>query len=57
MRILATNRNGCAQQVLDSARCPQRDLGRPRRGFAIQEALNGNPVEWMEKVSDEHYRA
>jgi len=25
--------------------------------IAIQEALNGKPVEWMEKVSDEQYRA
>jgi hypothetical protein len=24
--------------------------------IAIQEALNGKPVEWMEKVSDEQYR-
>jgi quercetin dioxygenase-like cupin family protein len=24
--------------------------------FAIQEALNGNTVNWMEKVSDEQYR-
>src|SRR6187401_1446545 len=24
--------------------------------FAIQEALNGKTVEWMEKVTDEHYR-
>jgi quercetin dioxygenase-like cupin family protein len=24
--------------------------------FAIQEALNGKTVEWMEKVSDEQYR-
>jgi quercetin dioxygenase-like cupin family protein len=24
--------------------------------IAIQEALNGTPVEWMEKVSDEQYR-
>ena len=24
--------------------------------IAIQEALNGNPVTWMEKVSDEQYR-
>jgi quercetin dioxygenase-like cupin family protein len=23
---------------------------------AIQEALNGSPVDWMEKVSDEQYR-
>lgn len=23
--------------------------------IAIQEALNGNPVEWMEKVTDEQY--
>jgi hypothetical protein len=22
---------------------------------AIQEALNGKPVDWMEKVSDEQY--
>jgi quercetin dioxygenase-like cupin family protein len=25
--------------------------------IAIQEALNGRPVDWMEKVSDEQYRA
>jgi len=25
--------------------------------IAIQEALNGNVVDWMEKVSDEQYRA
>jgi quercetin dioxygenase-like cupin family protein len=25
--------------------------------IAIQEALDGNAVEWMEKVSDEQYRA
>jgi len=25
--------------------------------IAIQEALNGSPVAWMEKVSDERYRA
>jgi quercetin dioxygenase-like cupin family protein len=25
--------------------------------IAMQEALNGSPVEWMEKVSDEQYRA
>jgi len=24
--------------------------------IAIQEALNGSPVTWMEKVSDDHYR-
>jgi quercetin dioxygenase-like cupin family protein len=24
--------------------------------IAIQEALNGSPVTWMEKVSDEQYR-
>jgi quercetin dioxygenase-like cupin family protein len=24
---------------------------------AIQEALNGKPVDWMEKVSDEQYQA
>jgi quercetin dioxygenase-like cupin family protein len=24
--------------------------------IAIQEALNGSTVEWMEKVSDEQYR-
>jgi quercetin dioxygenase-like cupin family protein len=24
--------------------------------LAIQEILNGKPVEWMEKVSDEQYR-
>jgi quercetin dioxygenase-like cupin family protein len=24
--------------------------------IAIQEALNSNPVDWMEKVSDEQYR-
>jgi quercetin dioxygenase-like cupin family protein len=23
--------------------------------IAIQEALNGKPVDWMEKVSDEQY--
>ena len=25
--------------------------------IAIQEALDGKPVDWMEKVSDEHYQA
>jgi hypothetical protein len=25
--------------------------------IAIQEALNGKPVDWMEKVSDEQYRS
>jgi len=25
--------------------------------IAIQEALNGSPVDWMEQVSDEQYRA
>lgn len=25
--------------------------------IAIQEALNGSPVDWMEHVSDEQYRA
>ncbi len=25
--------------------------------IAVQEQLNGNPVAWMEKVSDEQYRA
>jgi quercetin dioxygenase-like cupin family protein len=25
--------------------------------IAIQEALNGKPVDWMEKVSNEQYRA
>ncbi len=25
--------------------------------IAIQEALNGSPVDWMEEVSDEQYRA
>src|SRR5213082_25339 len=25
--------------------------------IAIQEALNGKPVDWMEQVSDEQYRA
>jgi quercetin dioxygenase-like cupin family protein len=25
--------------------------------IAIQEALDGKVVEWMEKVSDEHYRS
>ena len=25
--------------------------------FAIQEALNGKTVDWLEKVSDEQYRA
>ncbi len=24
--------------------------------IAIQESLNGKPVDWLEKVSDEHYR-
>jgi quercetin dioxygenase-like cupin family protein len=24
--------------------------------FAIQESLNGSPVAWMEKVSEEQYR-
>jgi hypothetical protein len=24
--------------------------------IAIREALNGKPVDWMEKVSDEQYR-
>ena len=24
--------------------------------IAIQEALNGSPVEWLEKVSDEDYQ-
>ena len=24
---------------------------------AVQEALNGSPVDWMEQVSDEQYRA
>jgi quercetin dioxygenase-like cupin family protein len=24
--------------------------------IAIQEALNGSPVTWLEKVSDEQYR-
>jgi len=24
--------------------------------IAIQEALNGKPVDWMEKVSDEQYK-
>jgi hypothetical protein len=24
--------------------------------LAIQEALDGKTVEWMEKVSDDHYR-
>ena len=24
--------------------------------IAVQEALNGNPVEWMEQVSDEQYQ-
>lgn len=24
--------------------------------IAIQESLNGSPVTWMEKVSDEHYQ-
>jgi len=23
---------------------------------AVQEALNGKPVDWMEKVSDEQYQ-
>ena len=25
--------------------------------IAIHEALNGKPVDWMEKVSDEQYQA
>jgi len=25
--------------------------------IAIQEALNGKQVDWMEKVSDEQYRS
>ena len=25
--------------------------------IAIQEALNGKPVDWMEKVTDEQYEA
>jgi quercetin dioxygenase-like cupin family protein len=25
--------------------------------IAIQEALNGSPVDWMEQVSDEQYPA
>jgi quercetin dioxygenase-like cupin family protein len=25
--------------------------------IAVQEALNGNPVEWMEQISDEQYQA
>jgi quercetin dioxygenase-like cupin family protein len=25
--------------------------------IAIQEALDGKVVEWMEQVSDEHYRS
>jgi hypothetical protein len=25
--------------------------------IAVQEALNGKPVDWMEKVSDEEYQA
>ena len=25
--------------------------------IAMQEALNGSPVDWMDKVSDEQYRA
>jgi quercetin dioxygenase-like cupin family protein len=25
--------------------------------IAMQEALNGSPVEWAEHVSDEHYHA
>jgi quercetin dioxygenase-like cupin family protein len=29
----------------------------PMTHIAIQEALNGSPVEWMEQVSDEQYRA
>jgi len=24
--------------------------------IAVQEALNGSPVTWLEKVSDEQYR-
>jgi hypothetical protein len=27
-----------------------------RRNIALQEALNGKTVDWMEKVSDEQYR-
>lgn len=29
----------------------------PMTHIAIQEALNGSPVEWLEQVSDEQYRA
>jgi quercetin dioxygenase-like cupin family protein len=25
--------------------------------IAVQEALNGSPVEWMEQVGDEQYQA
>jgi hypothetical protein len=25
--------------------------------IAIQEALDGSPVDWLEQVSDEHYHA
>jgi hypothetical protein len=38
----------------------QKVVARPRRfgpeRFAIQEALNGKVVDWIEKVSDEQYR-
>ncbi len=27
-----------------------------REAYRLQEALNGKPVDWMEKVSDEQYR-
>jgi quercetin dioxygenase-like cupin family protein len=29
----------------------------PMTHIAIQEALDGSPVEWLEQVSDEQYRA
>jgi hypothetical protein len=28
----------------------------PATHIAIQEAQNGSPVDWLEKVSDEQYR-
>jgi quercetin dioxygenase-like cupin family protein len=31
--------------------------GTPMTHIAIQEALHGSPVEWLEKVSDEQYSA
>ena len=39
----------CAAQSATSALAPY--------GIAIQEQLNGKTVDWMEKVSDEQYRA